>query len=240
MNRLPILCYHKVGPEEVEGRFLNVHPQTLRAQIGFLKRRGLRFVLARDLGGPWPERAACLTFDDAYSSLHEHGVPVLLDCGVRASIYAVSGRVGQSSDWDGERARPLMAWDALRSLQGQGFEIGNHTVDHPALATLDRPAIADQLRLAHEHLSAEGIHPQTVCYPYGSTSPNVERVASEVGYRVGLALGKRLARADDPALGLPRIVVAYSDVVPKFWYRVFIRPLLREWRQFGATRQQSA
>lgn len=240
MNRLPILCYHKVGPAEVEGRFLNVEPTTLRAQIGFLKRRGLGFVLARDLVREWPKRGVCLTFDDAYTSLLEYGVPVLASCGVRASIYAVSGRVGQTSDWDGERARPLMAWDALRALQEQGFEIGNHTVDHFALATLDQPEITGQIRLAHERLSQEGIHSLTVCYPYGSTSPNVERAASEVGYDVGLALGKRLARKGDPALGLPRIVVAYSDVVPKFWYRVFIRPLLREWRQFGATRQQSA
>ncbi|GMV87163.1 MAG: polysaccharide deacetylase [Chthonomonas sp.] len=238
MNRLPILCYHKVGPAEVEGRFLNVEPRTLRAQIGFLKRRGLGFVLARDLEGSWPERAVCLTFDDAYSSLHEHGVPVLLDCGVRASIYAVSGRVGQSSDWDGERARPLMAWDALRSLQDRGFEIGNHTVDHPALATLDRPAIADQIRSAHERLVAEGIGSSTLCYPYGSYSETVGQVAGEVGYRVGLALEKRLARPRDPAIALPRIVVAYSDVVPKFWYRVFVRPMLRELAQFGAPRQQ--
>jgi peptidoglycan/xylan/chitin deacetylase (PgdA/CDA1 family) len=238
MNRLPILCYHKVGPADVEGRFLNVEPATLRAQIGFLKRRGLQFVLARDLRAPWPERAVCLTFDDAYSSFHEHGTPILLDCSVRASVYAVAGRVGQTSCWDRERARPLMSWDALRSLQDQGFEIGNHTVDHPALANLDRFAIAEQIRSAHERLVAEGIRPETVCYPYGSTSETVGQVAREAGYSIGLALGKRLARPSDPRHALPRIVVAYSDWVPKFWYRVFVRPMLREFAQFGGPRQQ--
>ncbi len=231
MNRLPILCYHKVGPASLEGRFLNVEPDTLSRQIGFLKRRGFGFVLARDLDGRWPARAVCLTFDDAYASLAEHGVPVLRACGVRASVYAVPGKVGQASDWDGDRARPLMSWAELRNLQEQGFEIGNHSWDHPPLATLERQAVADQMRQAHERLDEEGLRATTICYPYGSYSQLVGEVAGGLGYRVGLALGKRLARSEDALIGLPRIVVAYSDVVPKFWYRVFLRPLLRDFRQ---------
>ena len=75
----PILCYHKVGPEAEEGRFLNVSPERLASHVAWLKRR-YRLVRLRDLD--LDARHAALTFDDAYVSACSHGVEALDRAGV--------------------------------------------------------------------------------------------------------------------------------------------------------------
>ncbi|MCO5297433.1 MAG: polysaccharide deacetylase family protein [Fimbriimonadaceae bacterium] len=223
---VPILCYHKVGSEAEEGRRLNVDPARLRAHVRYFARRGARFALARELAEPWPARAVCLTFDDAYASTVEHGLPVLLSEGARASLYAVPSLVGATSAWDGEQARPLADWDALREAQAQGFEIGNHTITHVRASAMDAPAFAQEVEQAQRRLQSEGLEPSSFCYPYGACSATTRTVLAEQGIQVALALGKRAAEPADDPLALPRIVVAFSDALPKLLYKLHIRPKL--------------
>lgn len=223
---LPVLCYHKVGPAAEEGRFLNVEPRRLDSHVRFFARRGHAFLAARDLAAPWPSKGVCLTFDDAYASTLEHGVPVLSRHGAAASLFAVASLVGLASDWDGERARPLADWDRLREAQRAGFEIGNHSSTHFRFAELDEAACAREVADAHRTLLDEGLHPGSFCYPYGSRGPAAQRALASGPYRVALLLGKRIARETDDRLGLPRIVVGYSDGLPKLLYKLHVRPLL--------------
>lgn len=225
-----ILCYHKVGPENEQGRYLNVHPRRLGQQARFFQRRGFTFVRARDLAQPWPKRVVCLTFDDAYASTCENGLPVLSSLGVTATLFAVPGLVGDASRWDGPIARPLAGWDALREAQRMGFEIGNHSMTHPRLSQLEPEAQKAEIVAAHERLRAEGLEPGSFCYPYGSENASARQVVQESGYRVALVLGKRLATSGDPLLALPRVVVAYGDTLPLLLYKMHIRPKLRRKR----------
>lgn len=223
---LPILCYHKVGLEAEEGRRLNISPGRLGAHVRYFARRGFRFVRARDLAGDWPRRAVCLTFDDAYASTLDNGVPVLEEQGAVATLFAVSSLVGASSAWDGERARPLADWDALRHAQARGFEIGNHTASHPRCTELAPEAFADEFAAAEETLRREGIEAGSFCYPYGARDDATRAVLASCGVAVALGLGKRAATPGDDRLALPRIVVAFSDALPKLLYKLHVRPHL--------------
>jgi peptidoglycan/xylan/chitin deacetylase (PgdA/CDA1 family) len=222
-----ILCYHKVGSQAEEGRRLNISPQRLQSHIRYFKRRQHRFLRAVDLLEPWPEKAVCLTFDDAYQSTIENGIPVLQSEKVTASLYAVANRVGATSLWDADLARPLASWDQLRQVQRAGFEIGNHTASHPKLANLSADQIKNEIHRAHQTLLENGIDPKTICYPYGSVNDQAEICAKKIGYGIGLGLEKRQAAAFDDRLRLPRIAVAYSDALPMLIYRLFVRPKLR-------------
>lgn len=225
---VPILCYHKVGPVGSIGRFLNVEPATLASHIGFLRRRGYTFVLARDLApANWPMRVACLTFDDCYLSAVSFGLPVLEQLGVKASWYAVSGLVGQSSTWDGAVAAPLAGWDSLRTLQKMGHEVGNHTAHHPHLGDIPAELQMEEIGACARDLAAHGIAQGSVCYPYGSFNHVTASILDRGGYGVGLALGKRLATEADDRRFLPRVIVACSDAVPLLAYKLFVRARLR-------------
>jgi peptidoglycan/xylan/chitin deacetylase (PgdA/CDA1 family) len=224
-SKIPILCYHKVGPLAEEGRYLNIEPAILSEHVRFLKRRGFRFVQAQDWNSA-DSRTAILTFDDAYASTLTYGVSALAAEDATASIYAVPSLIGKASVWDGERASPLADASLLKQAQQQGIEIGNHTWSHSELARLGRTQQRDELQQAHEALLEMGILCRTIAYPYGSHDANTVELVRAAGYTVGLALSRRLADDDDDPMALPRIVIGYGDRVPQLIYKLWIRPML--------------
>jgi peptidoglycan/xylan/chitin deacetylase (PgdA/CDA1 family) len=223
--RATILCYHKVGPAAEEGRRLNVEPARLRSHVAFFARRRRPFVRAADLAAPWPEGAVCFTFDDAYASTMANAPAILESFGARGTFYAVAGKVGGASDWDGPAARPLAPLEALLDAQARGHEIGNHTFSHPHLDQLAPEAQAREVDEADAWLRERGLEPGSFCYPYGGYDADAIRAAAR--YPVALALRKRLATSEDDPHALPRVVVAYGDALPLLLYRLYIRPRLR-------------
>lgn len=169
----------------------------------------------------------CFTFDDAYVSTMFHAPAVFEEVGARATYYAVSGRVGKTSDWDGEAARPLADWDTLLAVQSRGHEIGNHTVNHVHLADLPIDRQKFEIGQADADLRSRGIVPRSFCYPYGSHNEDSVEILGHSGYGVAVALKKRLASSDDSRLSLPRIVVAYSDTLPMLLYKLFLKARIR-------------
>ncbi|RYG48945.1 polysaccharide deacetylase family protein [bacterium] len=216
----PILCYHKVGPEAEEGRFLNVAPERLAGHAAWLKRR-YRVVRLRDLD--LNARQAVMTFDDAYQSACSYGVEVLDRAGVFGTFFAVAGKLGGTSDWDGERARPLAEADTLRLISAAGHEIGNHTLSHPRLPTLDASGQRREILEADRELARWGFTPKTLCYPWGAFDETTLRVAREVGYVRAVSLRKGLARRGEDLLCLRRVAIGFSDSVPMLVYKVLIR-----------------
>lgn len=222
-----ILCYHKVGSAAEEGRRLNIEPSRLRSHVRFFAKKNRPFLVAGDLSGSWPEGIVCFTFDDAYSSTMVHAPIIFEEFGVRASFYAVPGRVGGVSDWDGELSRPLANWDLLREVQAHGHEIGNHSLNHPKMASLPPEEQFAEISAAHERMKAESIRSRSFCYPYGNHDDRTIEMLKKAGYGVGLALGKRPAKPEDNRLSLPRIVVAFSDALPMLLYKIHLKPLLK-------------
>jgi len=210
-----------------EGRRLNIEPRRLESHVRYFARRSSRFLLARDLVGPWPEKSVCFTFDDAYASTMANAPQVLERHRARGSFYAVPSKVGLSSDWDGEQARPLADWPLLREAQARGHEIGNHTFSHVHLPQLSPDEQSREIALAHQRLRDEGLEPGSFCFPYGSLDASAIEAVQGAGYGVGLALRKRIATEEEDRLSLSRVVVAFSDSVPALLYRLHVRPLLR-------------
>jgi len=225
--RAIILCYHKVGPQGDEGRRLNVSAERLGSHLAFFRRRGYRFACARELSEGWQPNTVCFSFDDAYWSAMEWGLPVLDRAGVKATFYAVPSLVGRSSVWDPASPRPLANWDRLLEAQSGGHEIGNHSFDHVHLSRLSLSEQLSQIRRADSALREHGIEPGSFCFPYGSFNTDTLAALRECGYRVGLALGKRAARPSDDKLALPRFVIGFSDALPMLLYKVFLRPRMR-------------
>lgn len=225
-----ILCYHKVGPELEEGRRLNIDPHRLKSHVRYFARSGYAFKRAFELGDRWTPKTVCFTFDDAYASTLHYGMAIFDDLERPMTLYAVTERVGQTSTWDGELARPLADWPELRAAAERGHEIGNHSATHPNFSKLSRDEQVREIAAADAKLRSEGLPPRSFCFPYGGLSGASPEVLSQTGYAVGLGLGKRLTKATDDRRTLPRVVVAYSDALPLLIYRVNFRARLRSMR----------
>ncbi|MCU0315906.1 MAG: polysaccharide deacetylase family protein [Fimbriimonadaceae bacterium] len=227
---IPILCYHKVGPEKDEGRFLNVAPETFLSHVRFFARRGWKGIRAKDLPEQLrkpKEKVVCFSFDDSYLSAVENAAPILKEAGFAATFYAVPDLVGEKSSWDGAKARPLASWDQLLTLQDQGFEIGNHTASHPSLIQLASQEQEEEILRGQSKLAEKGFRATTFCMPYGHYNGATLQALHQAGIEVGLTLRKGIATSRDPLLQLPRVVIAFSDKVPMVIYKLFVKPKLK-------------
>lgn len=224
-RRSAVLCYHKVGPEEEVGRSLNIDPERLRRHIRFLRSR-YRLVAPAQIAS-MRIGAAALTFDDAYASTLEYGIDALGREDAPAAIYAVPSLVGESSSWDGEKAVPLAGWDALRSAQEQGIEIGNHTMSHTDLSNLPPADAVREVLAAHAALQEQKLQPMTFCFPYGKVAEPVFDAITRCGYAAGFGLEGRPIAPGDRASALPRIPIAFSDTAPMLAYKLTVKQMIK-------------
>lgn len=226
---VPILCYHKVGSEEKEGRWLCIAPERLRSHIRFLKRR-FRVLAAgdwRDHDGP----RAILTFDDAYVSALENGLPVLIDENVTATFFAVSNHVGGYSAWDGDRAAPLADLARLQEAMTRGFEVGLHTHDHARMSELTLEQQVEQITSCQIAFEATGVRSDILAFPYGAWNPASISAAEMCGLKYAFALGNTTSPENGNPYVIPRIVMSYGDTLAMLVYKLYVRPTIRTFRR---------
>ena len=164
-----ILEYHMVEDDDglaSDERPYNVPPAEFAAQLDYLQQQGYEtitmqdYMRARKGKQELPERAVALTFDDGYEDNYTEVWPLLVQRGMKATIYMVTNDI--------ERPRYL-DWNELRDLQAHGIEIGSHTANHQPLTTLDEATQIDELRLSKLLLEWNGIHTvYSFSYPNGA------------------------------------------------------------------------
>lgn len=128
------------------------------------------------------EGAAALTFDDGLVDNLRDLVPVLEDEAVPATVFVVSGWLGQEHpDAPGTR---IMTAEELRSLSERGVEIGAHTVTHPDVTALSFEETLDEMSRSRADLSAiTGTDVSSFAYPYGRADEEAIRAAAAAGFR---------------------------------------------------------
>ncbi|ETA02185.1 hypothetical protein ThrDRAFT_01961 [Frankia casuarinae] len=215
---LRILAYHAI--EDVSDPLLSryaVPPPQFRAQLTALLGAGFTFVGVDELlhhldGRPARHQSLVLTFDDAYSSLFEHAVPVLRELGIPATVFVVTKEIGGWNRWDavnGAARLPLLDASRLRALHQEGWEVAAHSRTHGQLTRMSGAGLWDDLSAARGDLAAIGLPvPRLFAYPYGEHDARVRMMVKKAGYDAAFALQTRRAfpTAQD-RYALPRIEV---------------------------------
>src|SRR5881628_2510810 len=94
-----------------------------------IRRSSIAFVLSLSLATtqalePVPDRLVVLTFDDSVASHYSVVRPILKRYGFGATFFISEGFSFPTNKQD------YMTWEQIKTLHGEGFEIGNHTRDH--------------------------------------------------------------------------------------------------------------
>lgn len=135
---LPVFHFHDEQHDDLERK------------LRYLAENRYRTVVADDIasfvrGGPLPDRAVALCFDDAWASVWTIAGPLLTRHGFRAILYAIPGRTDDASACrprvnaaiDGS---PFATWPELRALDGEGsFDIQSHTFSHAMISAAPTP-----------------------------------------------------------------------------------------------------
>ena len=135
-----------------------------------------------------PENHVLLTFDDGYSDLFDHLLPLVIEHRLTPVVYLVVDRIGATDTWNREtgfRARNLLTLGQIREMQKYGVEFGSHSLTHawlPAVsdAQLRREVIDSKQRL-EDILGAEI---PSFAYPRGGVDRRVRSAVSNAGYKL--------------------------------------------------------
>jgi len=229
-----VLCYHAVSPTFPAP--LSVTPEALERQLVLLLRRGyVGATFSGALEDPGGRGTLVVTFDDAYRSVLELGVPILEQLGVPGTVFAPTDHIGSDrpmvwpgiDQWLGGPHEPElvpMSWDELAGLRDRGWEIGSHTCSHPRLTQTDDALLEGELRRSKERCEeALGGECTSLAYPYGDHDARVVAATGAAGYRFAATLPTRLDAAG--ALEVPRVGVYHRDGMSR--YRLKVSPILR-------------
>src|SRR3954452_16206308 len=89
---------------------------------------------------PIPDRLVVLTFDDSSKSHFTVARPLLKRLGFGATFFITEG-----FDFR-DNKRDYMTWGEIARLHQDGFEVGNHTLDHRAVTKDTLRDLAAQVR----------------------------------------------------------------------------------------------
>ncbi|MEO6800138.1 MAG: polysaccharide deacetylase family protein [Rhodanobacter sp.] len=223
--------YHNIAraPRELAVyRSLYVSPGAFTRQLWLLHRLGFAgcsmSAAMPYLRGERRGRVAVITLDDGYADNLESALPVLQGFGFSATVYVVSGAIGQFNAWDAQKLgirKRLMTAGQLRQWSDAGMEIGAHTRNHPRLTLCDDSTLHDEIRGSKAELEDRvGATVTQFCYPYGDVDDRVAAATREAGYAAATATRRGRAVPGSDLWRLPRVQVARHHLLPQFAMRV--------------------
>ncbi len=227
---VPVLMYHAFGEDEEGDRFA-ISRRAFTRQLRLLRMLGYRVIGFAELTkvlradeAP-PPRTAVITIDDGYVDNLTIARPLLRRHRFPATVFLVSGRLGEVNDWTEEGAvagRRLLSEAEATQLAGDGIEIGAHTRNHPALTAIAGEERSAELAGSREDLEALlGAPVRTFAYPYGFFSAAAIAAVGEAGYEGACTVENRLARLGDDPLEIPRVEIHGTDSALTFLRRLW-------------------
>ncbi|MEV7007598.1 polysaccharide deacetylase family protein [Streptosporangium sp. NPDC051022] len=178
---VPVLMYHRIMKKRLAS--IDRTPAQVRQELERLARDGYVPITAREfvtgrIDIPAGKHPVVLTFDDGHPShfaLDGAGMPAK-DTAV-GIIYDVAKRYPDfrpvATFWVNRQPFGLRAErdqeNAVRWLTSHGFEVANHTWDHPYLPGLSKKKVAEQIVRVERLLTKFGAGPsETLALPFGA------------------------------------------------------------------------
>lgn len=193
-----VLAYHAVGPVGADGdpNLLFISPERFARQMAYLAEHRDVVSLDQAMDGSTSrgKHRVAITFDDGYRCLLDHAAPILDRYGFAWSLFVPTGAIGDRNRWDAPPPDGLeiMSRDELDRARSLGASIESHGHAHVNLAlnTADN-ARADLSKSIEILTELNGARPLFLAYPYGETTPAVEQIVSELGFRAAFTIDMR-------------------------------------------------
>lgn len=235
-----MLMYHSVLPGQGTPAWpWAVSLQRFRDQLDFLAAEGYATPTMDELvsmpAKQWPARTAVITFDDGYVD-NLAACEELAKRGMRASWFIVSGSVGRDPIWraDGRPTGRLLSASELSEMQGNGMEIGSHTVNHVRLTEVDDTRLSQELaesKRALEDLLGRAVG--SFAYPYGAWDARCAMAVQQAGYTAACTTRTGWALRDGNPYQLRRLTVFNTDTASTLARKLYFGSHDVSWRNIA-------
>lgn len=215
--------YHRVDrPQNAAERKYCIEPERFSVHVQALARAGWQAVSA-DSFLDWldgkqtlPEHSFVLTFDDGFLGVCEHAHPVLKALNWPATMFLVSGLIGQTDSWPktGKPVAhnyPLLDRHQIGIMQREGWRFHGHSRNHCDLTTLSETELDEQVSGCREDLVALGLNPRFFAYPYGRFGEREASAVRSAGYEAAFSVQPGFNRQDVDRMRIRRLDVFGTD-----------------------------
>lgn len=171
------------------------------------------------------KRLIVLTFDDASASHYSVVRPLLLKYGFNATFFITEG-------WDfSSNKRDYLTWDQIRTMDRDGFEIGNHTKDHLGITNKTVSQLHEQLDGIEQRCKQYEIaRPVSFAWPGNAITPEAFNILKEHGIKFARRGGAPEYPYDtgqgvayEPGIDHPYLIPSAGDARPSWQLDDFIR-----------------
>jgi peptidoglycan/xylan/chitin deacetylase (PgdA/CDA1 family) len=186
-GQVVIMQYHHIDTSTPASTSLS--PVQFAEHMHFLRDNGFTVLRLEDAlkairnGDSLPDKAASITFDDAYHSVYTDAFPLLKALDYPFTIFISAGLVGDHSGL-------YSSWEELKEMGENGGTLANHTMTHPYL--LDRPEGENETTwlktVESEIMDAElmieartGQRHGLLAYPYGEYNREIQTLVTSLG-----------------------------------------------------------
>lgn len=206
---LPIIMYHKP-------------PADFDAQMTALKNKGYTTVHMADVAnffagsGKLPTKPAVVTFDDGFE-VQMSALPILQKNNQKGTLYLIVGGV-MSHYCIGLLRSNVTCGDAYLSIpevkqmmSSNLIEIGDHTIDHPNMASLSPADQTFQITASKTFLNQTfGVPITSFAYPYGNYNGTTVRILSQNGFNTAVTTQPGIVQSSTEPLLLHRTRSTYD------------------------------
>lgn len=227
-THLPILMYHQILPQTdvAFSKHIAVDPGHFRDQIGLMIDLGWSFeTLDQYFSKKEDQRkrkTAILTFDDLSSSFVEHGLKVLEDLKVRASLFPIQNMTFNLPYHNLKQDGISALTDAdIKKLSDAGFEIGSHGQSHQNFRKISLSEVKKEMgesKLWLESITGKKVN--SICYPIGGVDRDIVQTAKELGYINGISTLKGSLQLSGDRMSLRRVDIKNHIIGSKLKFAI--------------------
>jgi len=207
MIKIPVLAYQRICSMVERTDDDVVRERTLRRHLSHLSTHGYRTpALTTALTTDVPlKRSVLLTFDDVSYDTYSIALPLLLEHGLRATVFVAP---------EAKRGRPLQP-KHLRAMASAGIEIGSHGSTYRRLDEVDDTTALHELLDSKAMLEdALGEEVRWFAYPYGAVTTHLKELVRACGYSAGFCATAGTFDGHDDVLEVRRVLAGDCLDVP--------------------------
>jgi peptidoglycan/xylan/chitin deacetylase (PgdA/CDA1 family) len=219
--RVPLLAYHHImdADSSTDDRVANspftVSREQFRQQMRHLAENGFKTIGLDQLteriagrGQDEPGPAIVITFDDGWRDNFQFAFPTLVEFGLTATFFVISGSI------DSEE---YMSWAQLREMQNRGMQIESHTHSHVPLELLTESDAEQELLQSRALIEQRvGKAVRYMSFPHGSYNKGIIDMAEQAGYAACGTSNIGYAHRRSAYFELPRMLVRKSNTLDYF------------------------
>jgi len=219
-KEIPILCYHRFGPEVVDSMTLKTSVFT--EQLDWLKTNGYSVIpldtAMRYIKGEIktiPAKSVVITVDDGHKSVYEQMAPIVKKYKIPVTLFIYPSAISN--------AKYAMTWDQLKELEAtKWFRVESHTYWHPNFKHEKKKLtpqeydkfVNKQLGGAKKKLEEKmGHEVKYLAWVFGIYDDELLQKASSSGYVNAFTIDRRHASTKEGSMAQPRyMVVSQQDM----------------------------